>query len=254
MFSIEILGSASASQVPQWGCDCPACIRAIRDPFFIRRPCSISITTEQGITLIDAGRTDLAERFEYDDIQRFILTHFHMDHVQGLFHLRWATGKTPISVYRPDDINGCDDLYKHSGCLDFQAPWQAFKRYNLGDMLITPLPLNHSKPTFGYFIELGNTHIAYLTDTVGLPASTENFLMDKNIDYCFLDCSDQPSKEPPRNHNDLNIALKIVADIKPNITILTHIGHQFDCWLIENANTLPDNVSIAVDHLKIEIP
>ncbi len=252
MFSIDILGSGNAGQVPEWGCDCKACSRALKDNYYKRRPCSISITTDQGVTMIDAGRTDLAEHFSFTDINRFIITHFHMDHVQGLFHLRWGHGPNTIPVYRPDDQIGADDLYKHSGCLDFQAPWQAFKAYDLSDMRITPLALIHSKPTFGYLIEIANTTIAYLTDTVGLPDETSHFLQNKKIDYCFLDCSEPPRDKAPRNHNDLNLALKIVDDIKPKRTILTHIGHQFDCWLIDNAALLPEHISIAVDNLHIE--
>ncbi|MEH6442695.1 MAG: phosphonate metabolism protein PhnP [Oceanospirillaceae bacterium] len=265
MPSIEILGSGNASQVPQWGCDCAACCRAKLNSYYKRRPCSLCITTDLGVTMIDAGRTDLAEHYDFADVKRFVLTHFHMDHVQGLFHLRWANSAQKIPVYRPNDVTGTDDLYKHSGCLDFQSPWQAFKKYNLGDMQITALPLIHSKPTFGYFIELANTRIAYLTDTVGLPAATEFFLQQQSIDYCFLDCSDPPressrlkpelapSKTPKRNHNDFTLALTIIAAIKPKQTILTHISHQFDCWLMQHSDKLPKNFSVAVDHQKITI-
>jgi phosphoribosyl 1,2-cyclic phosphate phosphodiesterase len=253
MAVIEVLGTGNASQVPQWGCDCRACLRAKQDPAFKRRPCSISITTAQGTTMIDAGRTDLAEHYDYSQITRFIITHFHMDHVQGLFHLRWANTDQPIPIFRPNDLQGSDDLYKHPGCFDFQDPWIAFKTYNLGDMRVTPVPLNHSKPTFGYFIELANIHIAYLTDTVGLPSETTDFLRNKTINYCFLDCSEPPRDIPPRNHNDLNIALSIVDSIKPLETILTHISHQFDCWLMLNKNALPKNVKIGVDHLKLTL-
>ncbi len=43
-----------------------------------------------------------------------------MDHVQGLFPLRWGVGDK-IPVYGPPDEQGCDDLFKHPGLLDFQS-------------------------------------------------------------------------------------------------------------------------------------
>jgi phosphoribosyl 1,2-cyclic phosphate phosphodiesterase len=35
-----------------------------------------------------------------------LLTHYHLDHVQGLFPLRWGVG-APIPVYGPPDDAGC---------------------------------------------------------------------------------------------------------------------------------------------------
>ncbi len=55
-----------------------------------------------------------------------LLTHYHPDHVQGLFHLRWGCGES-IPVYGPKDPQGCADLYRHPGVLDFQVPLKPFK-------------------------------------------------------------------------------------------------------------------------------
>lgn len=88
-----------------------------------------------------------------------------MDHVQGLFHLRWGCGNS-IPVYGPADEQGCDDLFKHPGILDFQPPLTPFVSVTLGGLRITPLPLNHSKITHGYLIQSADGALAYLTDTV----------------------------------------------------------------------------------------
>src|SRR5690606_41488948 len=81
--------------------------------------------------MIDAGRTDLCERFAPGELQGIILTHYHMDHVMGLFQLRWGANLT-IPVYGPDDPVGCDDLYKHPGILDFRPPFKPFKTPVMG--------------------------------------------------------------------------------------------------------------------------
>lgn len=251
MLDIRILGSGNAGQVPVWGCHCVACELAKQDAYFRRGPCSLEIRTEQGVTLIDAGFTDLAKRYEFDEIQRIVLTHFHMDHVQGLFHLRWSERPEKIPVFRPDDEKGTDDLYKHSGVLDFQTPFVPFNKVEFDDFSITPLPLLHSKITLGYLIEKNDFTLAYLTDTVGLPDTTHTFLANKTLDCLILDCSEPPTPSAPRNHNDISLALWVYNTLKPKSMILTHISHRLDCWLMENEASLPDGIIIARDGMSV---
>lgn len=251
VLNIRVLGSGDAAQVPVWGCHCAACERAREDVSFRRGPCSLEIRTELGITLIDAGMTNLAERYEFEDIQRIILTHFHMDHVQGLFHLRWSERPEKIPVFRPNDKKGADDLYKHSGVLDFQPPFAPFVQSQFDDFNLTPLPLKHSKITLGYLIESNEFCLAYLTDTVGLPEETRRFLKTKKLNYLILDCSVPPADTPPRNHNDINMALHINRELQPEKMVLTHIGHKLDCWLMTHTNDLPSNIIIAKDGMHV---
>ncbi|MGY8869381.1 MAG: phosphonate metabolism protein PhnP [Pseudomonadales bacterium] len=259
MIEVEFIGTGNAGQVPVWGCQCRACLRAITNPVYRRGPCSLAIRTPLGVTLIDAGRTDLAERYAFDDIHRIILTHFHMDHVQGLFHLRWSERSRKIPVFRPNDPLGADDLYKHPGVLEFQEPFIPFNTVYWPDFSLTALPLNHSKITLGYLLQKDSFRLAYLTDTIGLPESTEKFLLSigsgqlDSIDYLIVDCSEPPHKKLPKNHNDFNEILHIYKKIRPNKMILTHISHRLDCWLLENASVIPNNMSVASDGMTLTI-
>ncbi len=118
---LTFLGTGGAQQVPVFGCDCLICQRARREPAFRRRACSAMLNYQGETTLLDAGLPALERRFSAGQIQRFLLTHYHMDHVQGLFPLRWGCGNS-IPVYGPPDEQGCDDLFKHPGILAFQPP------------------------------------------------------------------------------------------------------------------------------------
>jgi len=247
----QFLGTGNAQQVPRYGCDCPACKRARCITTYRRTPCSAKIDIGDQVILIDAGQVDLTERFPSGKINTILLTHYHMDHVQGLFHLRWGTGNK-IPVIGPDDSNGCDDLYKHSGLLDFRPSPKAFEPFSLFDISITPLPLNHSKPTFGYFFNFPDKSLVYLTDTLGLPEDTLQFLQNNTPDIFIIDCT-YPPKENPKGHNSLNEALDIIATIKPKTAYLTHISHDLDAYLLENPNRLPDNVFLASDNEKISL-
>lgn len=247
---LTFLGTGDVRQLPVYGCLCSACEAARQDERLRRKPCSALLQVGTQRILIDAGLTDLAERFAPGELNAILLTHYHVDHVQGLFHLRWGLNDS-IPVYGPDDRDGCADLLKHPGILDFQPPSKAFEPFMLGDVRITPLPLKHSKPTFGYLFEQGERCIAYLTDTVGLPADTQTFLQQYEIEEMVIDCSQPPQPEPPRNHNDLNLALDIHQHLQPRRTWLTHIGHEMEVWLQEHR--LPDAICVARDGAEITL-
>ena len=179
----------------------------------------------------DAGLPDLLERWPAGSFQQFLLTHYHMDHVQGLFPLRWGVGE-PIAVYGPPDEQGCDDLFRHPGLLDFSHTVEPFVMFELQGLRVTPLPLNHSKLTFG-----------------ALPEKTLKFLLNNRPQLIIIDCSHEPRPQPPRNHCDLNTVRAINQVIGCPRVILTHISHQFDAWMMENS--LPAGFEAGFDGMEI---
>ena len=251
---VTLLGTGCAGGLPVYGCDCVACSRAARQPEFIRKQCSAMVEVGDVRLLLDAGLPDLPERFPPGSLTGILLTHYHVDHVQGLFHWRWGVSPS-IAVYGPNDPAGCADLLKHPGIFDFSHVFSAFQSVRFGDpvrdsgepLTVTPLPLTHSRPVFGYCLESGEDRVAYLTDTVGLPEETVAWLKHNNVKTVVLDCTHSPVESPPRNHNDLTMALEIFDDLQPDRLILTHISHDLDCWLFNNPNALPAGVTVGSD-------
>lgn len=243
---VTLLGTGDAGGVPLYGCNCPACMQARADTDFRRRPCTALVEAGETRILIDAGLSDLTERFPPGSLTAVVLTHFHPDHVQGLFHLRWGIGER-IPVYGPPDSVGCADLYKNHGLLEFRR-LSKFSPIKIGDLMLTPLPLIHSKVTFGYAIEdTAGQRFAYLTDTVGLPPQTELFLKKWKPELAAVDCTFPPLGDSPRNHNDLTRALGIAGTLVPAKVWLTHISHELDAWLLKNHQDLPSCVAVARD-------
>lgn len=243
---LTLLGTGDARQVPVYNCSCAACASARVNPARRRGPCCALIECGTQRWLIDSGLTDLCERFPPHSLSGILQTHYHADHAQGLLHLRWGQGLI-IPVHGPDDPEGLADLYKHPGILDFSQPFTAFERRQLGELSVTALPLNHSKLTFGYLLEGGGRRIGYLTDTLGVPAASAEVLCQQPLDLLVLDCSTAPQPIAPRNHNDLTRALEVALQLQPSETVLTHIGHSFDAWLLEHPDALPAGVSLAFD-------
>jgi phosphoribosyl 1,2-cyclic phosphate phosphodiesterase len=243
---LTLLGSGDARQIPVYNCNCTACERARGEPQHRRGPCCALIECGAQRWLIDSGLTDLCQRFPPHSLSGILQTHYHADHAQGLLHLRWGAGLI-IPVHGPDDPEGFADLYKHPGILDFSQPFAAFERRQFGELNVTALPLNHSKPTFGYLFQGDGRRIAYLTDTLGVPQDSCQVLLQAPLDLLVLDCSTAPQVQMPRNHNDLTRALEVVERLQPRETVLTHIGHSFDAWLLDHPDALPAGVSLAFD-------
>ncbi len=247
---LTLLGTADARQVPVYGCQCPACLAAMADHRLRRLPCSALIECGDQRWLIDSGLTDLAERFPPRTLSGILQTHYHADHAQGLLHLRWGQGLI-IPIHGPKDPEGLSDLYKHPGILDFSQPFDAFETREFGSLTVTALPLLHSKPTLGYLLQGEGRGVAYLTDTVGLPDATRDYLQRQPLDVLVLDCSMPPQPQAPRNHNDLNLALEIIEQLQPGKAVLTHIGHTLDAWLMEHEDELPEQVVVARDGMQV---
>lgn len=246
---LTLLGTGNAGGMPLYGCECNNCVRARAERSLQRKPCSALLETPGGRFLIDAGLTDLAERFPPGSLAALLLTHFHVDHVQGLFHLRW--GRAPaLQVNCPNDSHGCADLYKHPGFLAFQ-PRAQFESFSLCDLRVTCLPLIHSKPTLGYLLEQGGRRIAYLTDTEGLPPRSAELLSARSVDCMVIDCSFPPGGGS--GHNDLRQALQLHRRIAPQRTVLTHIGHDLDVWLTRPDNGLLPGVVAGHDGMVIDL-
>ena len=253
---LTLLGTGCAGGVPVYGCQCQACTRSRQKTDHQRRQCTALIEAGDTRLLLDAGLHDLPERFPPGSLSAILLTHYHVDHVQGLFHWRWGRADK-LPVHGPDDSDGCADLLKHPGFFDFSRPLTPFQTVCWGDdsnrLSVTALPLIHSRPVFGYCFENSAGVIVYLTDTIGLPDNTRQWLKTKTIHTLILDCTHSPNIKQPRNHNNLELANAIHHELQPDNTLLTHISDELDCWLMDHNDGLPEGLRIGFDTQSVVI-
>ena len=153
--TLTLLGTGSVKGRPVYGCYCIACIEASQDPFLIRRPASGVIDFNGKKVLLDAGLPDLEDRFPAGSLTAILLTHFHMDHIAGLYSLRWGENIT-IPVIGPDKTGDNGDLQEHPGILDFNQTVEPYSPIPMDFLTITPIPLQHTRPCFGYMLSNDN--------------------------------------------------------------------------------------------------
>lgn len=247
---LTLIGTGAASGVPVWGCKCTACVAASEQPSLRRAVSCAMLHAGASTFLLDGGAHDLGRRVSMDSLSALLVTHFHVDHVVGLFALRWAEGGEVPALAPPDEI-GCADLYKHSGPFKFRHP-AAFETIEVAGVNVTPVPLTHSRLTFGYLIEHNGSRLAYLTDTKGFANQTADRVRAFEPHVMVIDCSYPPQDPPPRNHNDLTLALECIERVKPARTLLVHVSHKLDRWLLENPTELPPGVEFGRDSQEIE--
>lgn len=234
---LTFLGTGGVWAAPVHGCTCSACATARTDPSRARAPASALLEVAGLRLLIDAGRTDLVDRFPPGSLDGVLLTHFHADHVLGLTLMRWSLAE-PLPVWCPHDPRGYDDLTKHQGRLRFQT-CAAGAPFRIGPVTVTPVALIHSRPTLGWLVAHGAKRIAYLSDTRGLPDDSFAILGAAPLDLVVLDCAYPPGTPGPRNHNDLPEAIAILAKLSPRQSRLTHINHDLDAHLPESGPDAP---------------
>jgi phosphoribosyl 1,2-cyclic phosphate phosphodiesterase len=248
---LTLTGTGDAAGVPVWGCRCRVCTAAAADPALRRGACGGLLEVGAARVLLDAGMPDLVRRFAPTDLDAIVLTHFHVDHVQGLFEARWGAGPE-LPVYCPPDPEGCADLYKHPGMLTF-LPLEAFKSFRIGEAELTPVPLLHSKLTYGYLIRAGDARLAYITDTRDLGPKTAAALEKFQPQVLVIDAKFPPGHQSPRNHNDVDIALRISRACGAGRTVLVHLSHETDGWLQDHPGYLPEGVETGRDGQKISL-
>ncbi len=116
------------------------------------------------------------------------------------------------------------------------------KEFQVGSLPILPIHQDH-----GFMGSTGFRvgDIAYSTDLKGLSEESKKLLT--SLDVWLLDCNDLV---PSAVHNDLKQALAWAEELKPGLTVLTHLSETIDYETV--SKTLPANVILATDGMQYD--
>lgn len=251
---VIFLGTGTSQGIPIIGSDHPVCLSDNSKDKRLR--VSILISWNNLNILIDCG-PDFRQQMLANNIEKLdaiFYTHEHNDHTAGLDDIRpffFRQGDIPVYAHsrvlsalrkRFDYIFASENKYPGApGVIEHEIENKAF---NYNGLTVTPVEFMHNRlQVFGFRIE----DFAYLTDI----KSIEDKEAEKLGDLEVLVVS-ALRVEPHHSHFNLEEALEFIEKIKPKKAYLTHISHMLG-FHEEVEKTLPENVFLAYDNLKITV-
>ncbi|MFC2131079.1 MBL fold metallo-hydrolase [Bacteroidota bacterium] len=249
------LGTGTSSGIPTVGCPCEVCNS--NDPKDKRLRSSLLIESENTTVLIDTS-PDLRQQMLMNNIKKIdavIYTHHHFDHIGGFDDLRAFnyTARKPVPVYlmertfenlKKTFFYAFGDLEQEGGGVPVvDINFIDEKTFNIGDIVIKPIPLLHGKMKVLGF-RIGN--FAYCTDTNIIPENS--FSSMKNLDILVLDALRYNKHE---THFTVDDAIKIAGNIDAKSTYFTHMAHEVS--YAECEKILPKNFHLAYDGLILQL-
>lgn len=251
---ITFLGTGTSQGIPVISSIHPVCLSVDKRDKRLR--VSILIEWDNFRYVIDCGPDFRFQmlRANVPKINGVLLTHEHADHTAGLDDLRpysFQMGAIPIYAqkrvlenltYRFDYI--FNDENKYPGAPSVQQFEITNTSFKIGNLKVIPIEVIHGKiKIFGYRFK----NIAYLTDVKIISKEEKEKL--KNLDVLIINAI---WHRWHYSHLNLEEALRIIDELKPKKTYLTHISHHLG-FHAEVEKTLPENVFLAYDELVLEV-
>jgi phosphoribosyl 1,2-cyclic phosphate phosphodiesterase len=249
------LGTGTSSGVPVIGCSCAVCTSDDPRDKRLRTSALLSIDN-QGITtniVIDAGPDFRQQmlREKIKDISAVLYTHEHSDHTAGLDDIRPFNflQQHPMPLYADPSVQATLKArfdYAFTENPYPGAPQLKLNTINKNDLItinsidIQPIEIMHGNlPILGFRC----ADLTYITDCKTIENAELNKIRGTKI--LILDALHHKEHH---SHLNLNQALEIVAEIKPERAYFTHCSHNMG--KIKDINkTLPKGVELSYDGL-----
>jgi len=257
---VIFMGTGTSQGVPMIACHCAVCTSA--DPRNQRTRASIHVVMD-GLHIQVDGAPEfrlqcLREKIEQLDV--FILTHGHADHLTGMDDLRRFCdlhGGTALTVYTTDE--GMSRVLSIFPYAIAERPvsrgYAAFKLVDMppalefpqGTIRSTLLP-HGGINTLGLVFEERSSgkKFVYYSDCKRVPR--EALALAKGADAVCLDGL-RPALHP--THMNIEEACAVAAEIGAPVSYLTHLTHAIDhaVWSAK----LPAGVQLAYDGLRLKL-
>lgn len=212
---------------------------------------SLHIETENGKSLVVEATPDIrlqSWKFKLEKPDAILISHWHWDHLFGLLDLDWFASKNPLTVYG----NSVTKEWYGERMGHIKVKFQPFESYNsfqIDNIRITPIAVNHVENTDGFLFEDSNTgkKIAYLSDLHGVPNKTAELIKDVDLiitdaTYLVSDINDDPT------HFQKDQIMPFLESQSAKEIILTNIGSYQNLTHEDFEKQFP-NYTIAYDGL-----
>lgn len=254
----RFLGTGTSVGIPMIGCHCPVCMS--KDPHNRRRRSCLYVKTDQVAFVIDTP-PDFREQMldaGIEHLDAVVLTHAHADHIFGFDDIRRfnTMQHEVIPAYGyPPTIKRMQEIFDYIGQrpnpLGLYRPLIRFEPkdgpFQIGDVTLTPLPVEHGIPAVGYLLETADARAAYISDCVRIPEESMAYLHD--LDVMALDGLRYRSHP---THFSVPEAVAVLQKIHAKRSYLVHLAHDLDHEKL--SSELPPDIYVSYDGLQIQIP
>lgn len=251
---ITFLGTGTSQGIPIIACSCDVC-KSI-DTKDKRLRASILVEVNNKSFVIDTG-PDFRQQMLREHVKQLdavIFTHEHKDHTAGFDDIRPFNfiNQKKIDVYasaRVQDALKREFAYiftdfKYPGIPEINLHLLENKLTSIHGVDFLPIQVMHHKlPVFGFRIN----DFTYITDANYISEKEKEKIIGSKV--LVLNAL---RKEPHLSHFNMEQAIKLVEELKPEKAYFTHISHQLGLH-VEVANELPSTIELAYDGLKIKL-
>lgn len=253
MVRVTLLGTGTSQGVPVIACTCSVC--RSDDDKDKRLRSSVLIENSDTSFVIDTGPDFRQQmlRSQVNKLDAVVFTHGHRDHIAGLDDVRAFNfiQQKPMNIYAEKRVYDTLKLeydyvfasHKYPGIPQVNVHTIANNKFQVGSFEIIPIRAYHYKlPVLGF--RIGD--FAYLTDANRIEAEEQQKLL--GLKYFVVTAL---RKEKHISHFNLEEAVNLVDEIKPEQTYFTHISHQMGKHR-DVSRELPSHVHLAYDGLVLE--
>ena len=255
--TFTFLGTGTSHGIPMIGCSCNVCTSS--ETKNKRRRCSLYVVAAGKHLVFDTPPDfrDQVLSFGVERVDAVFLTHPHADHIFGFDDVRRFSDlqKSHIPVYgSPETMRQMRvkfdyvDKASHSfGGVPRVRFMDQTEPVEVGDVLVTPLPVRHGEDRIhGFLVEGDGKRLGYIPDCSEIPAET--LLLLENMDTMILDGL-RPETHP--THFSIGESIAMLSRIGAKQSFITHLTHNSEHHELQAR--LGDAVTVPWDGLEIEL-